>query len=194
MKTLKFFLVAFIAISLFACEEKDPGNGGDKPGGKDTTTQVTPDENAMSFSLTYEGKDIKDGDVLDVTMEHYAFQELVAHVYLTNNAKVAKAFTVKEVRNYDYKTYTPSFCAKGNCVPGTATKEQVWPVGNSPLEPGVEEELAMHLKVGAWVDGEQVFQESANCQGVFTVSNGEESVTFTLNFIYVKEDVPADEF
>ena len=79
-------------------------------------------------------------------------------------------------------------------MPGTATKEQVWPVGNSPLEPGAEEELAMHLRVGAWVGEEQVFQESANCQGVFTVSNGEESVTFTLNFIYVKEDVPADEF
>ena len=190
--------MAFIAISLFACEETDPV-GGDKPGDKDTTTQVTPDENAMSFSLTYEGKAIKDGDVLDVTMEHYAFQELVAHVYLTNNAKEAKAFTVKEVRNYDYKTYEPSFCAKGNCVPGTATKEQVWPVGNSPLEPGVEEELAMHLRVGNWESGEDgesvlVYKESANCQGVFTVSNGEELVTFTLNFIYVKEDVPADEF
>jgi hypothetical protein len=54
----------------------------------------------------------------------------------------------------------------------------------------------MHLRVSnyAEVDGEfvEVFQETATCPGVFTVSNGEESITFTLNFVYVKEEVPAE--
>ena len=187
--------MAFIAISLFACEEKDPVGNGGEPNDKDTTTQVTPDENAMSFSLTYEGKAIKEGDVINVTMDHYAFQELVAHIYLTNNSEKEETFTMKEVRNYDCVTYTSSFCVK-DCVPGTTEKEQLWQIGKLASEQ--EQELAMHLRVGTYesVDDEYVpvFKESATCPGVFTISNGKESITFTLNYVYVKEEVPADEF
>ena len=189
MKTLKFFLMAFIAISFFACET---GSGPGKPGG-DTTSTVTP--KVLSFSLTYEGQEIKDGDVLDVTMEHYEWGELVAHVFLTNNADEAKEFTVKEVRNYDYVMYQPSFCVN-LCMQGNGEKEQLWKVGDSALEPNAEQELAMHLKVSGFeeVDGEYVdyVRETATCPGVFTVSNGEESLTFTLNFVYVKEEIPAE--
>ena len=157
----------------------------------------TPEEptepDILSFSLTYEGQKIKDGDVLDVTMDHYAWGELVAHVFLTNNAAEAKKFTVKEVRNYDYTKYQPSFCVN-LCMASNGEKEELWTVGS--LEAEQEQELAMHLKVNGFeeVDGEyvEVFQETATCPGVFTVSNGEESLTFTLNFVYVKEEVPAE--
>lgn len=190
--------MAFIAISFFACETDDPGKnqGGDQ---KDTTGVVNPDDTTqvlgLSFSLTYEGQEIKDGDVLDVTMEHYEWGELVAHVFLTNNAAEAKEFTVKEVRNYDYVKYQPSFCVN-LCMQGNGEKEQLWKVGDSALEPNAEQELAMHLKVSGFeeVDGEYVdyVRETATCPGVFTVSNGEESLTFTLNFVYVKEEIPAE--
>lgn len=191
--------MAFIAISFFACEQ--PGGPGKNPGGdqKDTTGVANPDDTTqvlgLSFSLTYEGQEIKDGDVLDVTMEHYEWGELVAHVFLTNNAAEAKEFTVKEVRNYDYVKYQPSFCVN-LCMQGNGEKEQLWKVGDSALEPNAEQELAMHLKVSGFeeVDGEYVdyVRETATCPGVFTVSNGEESLTFTLNFVYVKEEIPAE--
>lgn len=188
--------MAFIAISFFACEPDDPGK---KPGGNqnDTTGVTNPDDTTqvlgLSFSLTYEGQEIKEGDVLDVTMDHYAWGELVADVFLTNNADEAKDFTVKEVRNYDYTKYQPAFCVT-TCNPSNGQKEELWTVGS--LEAEQEQELAMHLRVSnyAEVDGEyvEVFQETATCPGVFTVSNGEESLTFTLNFVYVKEEVPAE--
>ena len=143
--------------------------------------------------LYINGKEIKEGDVLDVTMDHYAWGELVAHVFLKNNADEAKDFTVKEVRNYDYVKYVPSFCVT-MCNTSNGQKEELWTVGS--LEAEQEQELAMHLRVSnyAEVDGEyvEVFQETATCPGVFTVSNGEESLTFTLNFVYVKEEVPAE--
>ena len=187
MKTLKFFLVAFIAVSFFACENPDgPGtnNGGNTD---DTTGTETPA--TLSFSLKYDGEEIKDGDVIDVTMEHYAWGEIVAHVYLTNNADEEKIFTAKEVRNYDYANYQPSFCV-AQCMPGNGQKEQNWDI--AAIASGDEQELAMHLAVATWVDGEQIFQETATCPGVFTISNGEESITFTLNFVYVKEEIPAE--
>ena len=151
----------------------------------------TPDEpdSESSFYLKYEDKEIKDGDVIDVTMEHYAWGELVAHVFLTNNADSEKTFTAKEVRNYDFVSYKPAFCVS-SCLPGNGEKEQLWSIGE--LAPGAEQELAMHLAVASWVDGEQIFQETATCPGVFTISNGEESITFTLNFVYVKEEIPAE--
>ena len=192
MKTLKFFLVAFIAISLFACEKPNTGNG-DNTGGTPNDTTGTPTDttqvSGLSFSLTYDDKEIKDGDVIDVTMEHYAWGELVAHVFLTNNADEEKTFTAKEVRNYDFVNYKPAFCVS-SCLPGNGKKEQEWSIGE--LAPGAEQELAMHLAVASWVDGEQIFQETATCPGVFTISNGEESITFTLNFVYVKEEIPAE--
>lgn len=194
--------MAFIAISFFACEQ--PDEPGTKPGGdqndttgttnpNDTTGTTTPEPEKMSFALTFDGKEIKEGDVLDVTMDHYAWGELVAHVFLKNNADEAKDFTVKEVRNYDYVKYVPSFCVT-MCNTSNGQKEELWTVGS--LEAEQEQELAMHLRVSnyAEVDGEyvEVFQETATCPGVFTVSNGEESLTFTLNFVYVKEEVPAE--
>ena len=104
-----------------------------------------------------------------------------------------KDFTVKEVRNYDYTKYAPSFCVT-MCNASNGQKEELWTVGS--IEAEQEQELAMHLRVSNYeeVDGEyvEVFQESATCPGVFTVSNGEESITFTLNFVYVKEEVPAE--
>lgn len=188
--------MAFIAISFFACEQpEEPGTkpGGDQNDTTDTTDTVVPNPVALSFSLTFDGKEIKEGDVLDVTMGHYAWGELVAHVFLTNNADEAKEFTVKEVRNYDYTKYTPSFCVT-MCNTSNGQKEELWTVGS--LEAEQEQELAMHLRVSNYeeVDGEyvEVFQETATCPGVFTVSNGEESLTFTLNFVYVKEEVPAE--
>ena len=36
------------------------------------------------------------------------------------------------------------------------------------------------------------FNFSATCSSVFTISNGEESITFTLNYVYVKEEIPAE--
>ena len=200
MKTLKFFLVAFIAISLFACEKDPVTDSGNTDTPKDTTGVENPKDTtgvenpaAISFSLKYDGKEIKDGDVIDVTMEHYAWGELVAHVYLTNNADDAKTFTAKEVRNYDYVNYIPSFGVT-MCLQGNGEKEQLWEVGE--LASKQEQELAMHLKVSNYVevDGEytEVIQETATCPGVFTVSNGEQSVTFTLNFVYVKEEIPAE--
>ena len=192
MKTLKFFLVAFIAISLFACE-KQPDDSGKTPGGTQTDTTGTENPATLSFSLTFDGKEIKDGDVIDVTMDHYAWGELVAHVFLTNNADDAKTFTAKEVRNYDYTKYLPSFCVTA-CLSGNGEKEQLWEVGE--LASGAEQELQIHLRVSNYqeVDGEytEVFQETATCPGVFTISNGEESATFTLNYVYVKEEVPAE--
>ena len=104
MKTLKFFLMAVVAFAFFAC---------------------TPQETGVSFSLVYgyevteegeiipnTGKEIKNGDVIDVTMEHFdKYQnEMVAHVLLTNNASSTKKFTMNEVRNYDYLAYKPSLC------------------------------------------------------------------------------------
>ena len=98
MKTLKFFLMAFIAISFFACEQPDGPSQGDNPQDDTTGTTgtITPDIEKMSFVLTFDGKEIKEGDVLDVTMDHYAWGELVAHIFLKNNADEAKDFTVKE--------------------------------------------------------------------------------------------------
>ena len=194
MKTLKFFLMAFIAISFFACEHETTGpQGGGQIDTIDTTGTITPDIEKMSFVLTFDGKEIKEGDVLDVTMDHYAWGELVAHIFLKNNADEAKDFTVKEVRNYDYTKYAPSFCVT-MCNASNGQKEELWTVGS--IEAEQEQELAMHLRVSNYeeVDGEyvEVFQESATCPGVFTVSNGEESITFTLNFVYVKEEVPAE--
>ena len=195
MKTLKFFLMAFIAISFFACEQPDGPSQGDNPQDDTTGTTgtITPDIEKMSFVLTFDGKEIKEGDVLDVTMDHYAWGELVAHIFLKNNADEAKDFTVKEVRNYDYTKYAPSFCVT-MCNASNGQKEELWTVGS--IEAEQEQELAMHLRVSNYeeVDGEyvEVFQESATCPGVFTVSNGEESITFTLNFVYVKEEVPAE--
>ncbi|MBO5086379.1 MAG: hypothetical protein J6B65_03985 [Paludibacteraceae bacterium] len=195
MKTLKFFLMAFIAISFFACEQhEEPGTKpGDQNDTTDTTDTVVPNPVTLSFSLTFDGKEIKEGDVLNVTMDHYAWGELVADVFLTNNADEAKDFTVKEVRNYDYTKYQPAFCVT-TCNPSNGQKEELWTVGS--LEAEQEQELAMHLRVSNYeeVDGEyvEVLQETATCPGVFTVSNGEESLTFTLNFVYVKEEVPAE--
>lgn len=161
MKTLKFFLMAFVAVALFSCEPK--------------TTEP-------SFSVTYEGQVIKDGDVLDVTMDHYEWGEIVAHVVLKNNASDAKTFTMKEVRNYDYAKYVPSFCVD-LCMMGNGEKEQTWEVGE--LGSGEEfADLAMHLRV----DG----QPAANCPGQFTFSNGSESLTFTLNFVYDPAAIPAE--
>ena len=159
MKTLKFFLMAVVAVAFFACTPANPG---------------------MTFSLTYGDTEIKDGDVIDVTMDHYEWGELIAHVLLKNNNSADQTFTVKEVRNYDYATYIPSFCVSV-CMMGNGQAEQTWEVGT--IGGGEEQDLAMHLRV----DG----KESANCSGVFTVSNGTESLTFTLNFVYEKEAVPA---
>ena len=36
----------------------------------------------MTFSLTYGDTEIKNGDVIDVTMDHYEWGELIAHVLL----------------------------------------------------------------------------------------------------------------
>lgn len=147
----------------------------------------TPDEpdSEPSFSLKYGDKEIQDGDVIDVTMDNYAWGELVAHLFLTNNADSEKIFTAKEVRNYDYTKYLSAFCVSA-CLVGNGEKEQLWSIGE--LASGAEQELAMHLAVASWVDGEQIFQETATCPGVFTISNGEESITFTLNFVYVNEN------
>ena len=147
----------------------------------------TPEEpdSEPSFSLKYGDKEIQDGDVIDVTMDNYAWGELVAHLFLTNNADSEKTFTAKEVRNYDYTKYLSAFCVSA-CLVGNGEKEQLWSIGE--LVPGAEQELAMHLVVASWVDGEQIFQETATCPGVFTISNGEESITFTLNFVYVNEN------
>ena len=93
MKTLKFFLVAFIAVSFFACENPDgPGtnNGGNTD---DTTGTETPA--TLSFSLKYDGEEIKDGDVimLDASTTAYC---IVPHLVnfknifvITNGAKTA---------------------------------------------------------------------------------------------------------
>lgn len=152
--------MAFVAVALFSCE------------GPTTKT---------SFTLTYGDKEIANGDVIDVTMDHYEWGEMVAHVFLKNNGS-ASTFTVKEVRNYDFAKYKPAFCFKGNCVQANGEKEQLWEVGE--IDANVEEDLAMHLFV--------IDQESANCPGVFTVSNGTESIEFTLNFVYEKEAIPAE--
>ena len=171
----------------------------------------TPQETGVSFSLVYgyevteegeiisnTGKEIKNGDVIDVTMEHFdKYQnEMVAHVLLTNNASSTKKFTMKEVRNYDYLAYKPSLCVLalgadfGNCVGGINEKEQLWEIAEIDAKDGVD--LAMHVRVGGYVDGELVLEESANCSGVFTVSNGTESIEFTLNFVYDKTAIPAE--
>ncbi|MBR5823209.1 MAG: hypothetical protein IKY67_03610 [Paludibacteraceae bacterium] len=168
MKTLKFFLLAVVAVVFFACEQPTTG---------------------PSFSLSYGDQEIVNGAVIDVTMDHYAWGEIVAHVLLKNNGS-ATTFTMKEVRNYDYTKYVPSFCVS-QCMMGNGEKEQLW---EPPFEvaTGEEQDLAMHLKVNAFVDGEEIFQESANCPGVFTISNGTESIEFTLNFIYDKAAIPAE--
>ena len=167
-------------------------------------------ETGLTFSLVYDyemnedgeilpntGRTIKDGDVIDVTMEHFddLFNEMVAHVLLINNASSSKVFTMKEVRNYDYLSYEPSLCVQepgaafGNCVTAIKEQEQLWEIAE--IDAKGEMDLAMHLRVGGYVDGELVLKESANCPGVFTVSNGTESITFTLNFVYDKEVIPA---
>ena len=152
--------MAVVAVAFFACTPAEPG---------------------MSFALTYGDTEIKNGDVIDVTMDHYEWGEIVAHVALKNNSNSAETFTVKEVRNYDYAKYIPSFCVS-ICMMSNGEKEEVWEVGE--IADGEEQDLAMHLRV----DG----QESANCPGVFTVSNGTESLTFTLNFVYDKTAIPAE--
>ena len=151
--------MAFVAVALFSCQPQDP---------------------KASFTLTYGDKEIANGDVIDVTMDHYEWGEMVAHVNLKNNGSAA-TFTVKEVRNYDFAKYVPSFCVT-LCMMGNGEKEQLWEVGE--LDANAEQDLAMHLRV----DG----QETANCPGVFTVSNGTESIEFTLNFVYEKEAIPAE--
>lgn len=150
--------MAFVAVALFSCEGE--------------TTKA-------SFTLTYGDQEIANGDVIDVTMDHYEWGEMIAHVMLQNNSSAA-TFTVKEVRNYDFAKYVPSFCVT-LCMMGNGEKEQLWEVGE--IDADAKQDLAMHLRV----DG----QETANCPGVFTVSNGEESIEFTLNFVYEKEAVPA---
>jgi hypothetical protein len=171
MKALKFLLMAVVAVALFSCDPQDP---------------------KASFTLTYgyemddmgevipnTGVEIKNGDVIDVTMDHYEWGEIVAHVLLTNNGSAA-TFTTKEVRNYDYTKYVPSFCVT-LCMMGNGQQEQLWEVGE--IDANATQDLAMHLRVND--------QESAVCPGVFTISNGTESITFTLNFVYEKEAVPA---
>ena len=171
MKALKFLLMAVVAVALFSCEPQNP---------------------KASFTLTYgyemddmgevipnTGVEIKNGDVIDVTMDHYEWGEIVAHVLLTNNGSAA-TFTTKEVRNYDYTKYVPSFCVT-LCMMYNGEKEQLWEVGE--IDANATQDLAMHLRVAD--------QESANCQGVFTVSNGTEAIEFTLNFVYDKDAVPA---
>lgn len=150
--------MAFVAVALFSCQPQDP---------------------KASFTLTYGDQEIANGDVIDVTMDHYEWGEIVAHVNLKNNGSAA-TFTVKEVRNYDYAKYVPSFCVT-TCMMGNGEKEQLWEVGE--IDANATQDLAMHLRVSD--------QESANCPGVFTVSNGNESIEFTLNFVYDKEAVPA---
>ena len=49
MKTLKFFLLAVVAVVFFACEQPTTG---------------------PSFSVMYNGQEIADGAVIDVTMDH----------------------------------------------------------------------------------------------------------------------------
>lgn len=161
MKTLKFFLLAVIAVAFFACEPQTEG---------------------PSFSVMYNGQEIAEGAVIDVTMDHYEWGEIVAHVILRNNASGTKTFTMKEVRNYDYTKYTPSFCVD-LCMMGNGEKEQTWEVGE--LGSGEEfADLAMHLRVAD--------QPAANCPGQFTFSNGTESLTFTFNFIYDPALIPAE--
>ena len=150
--------MAFVAVVFFSCEAP--------------TSKV-------SFTLTYGDQEIANGDVIDVTMDHYEWGEIVAHVNLKNNGSAA-TFTVNEVRNYDYAKYVPSFCVT-LCMMGNGEQTQLWEVGE--IATNAEQDLAMHLRV----DG----QESAICPGVFTVSNGTESIEFTLNFVYDKEAVPA---
>lgn len=160
MKTLKFFLLAVVAVVFFACE--------------------TP--SGPSFSVMYNGQEITEGAVINVTMDHYEWGEIVAHVVLRNNASGTETFTMKEVRNYDYTKYIPSFCVN-LCMMANGEKEQVWEVGE--LASGDEfSDLAMHLRV----DG----QPAANCPGEFTFSNGTESLTFTFNFIYDPALIPAE--
>ena len=159
MKTLKFFLMAIVAVVFFAC---------------------TPQETGPSFSVMYNGQEIAEGAVIDVTMDHYEWGEIVAHVILRNNASGTETFTMKEVRNYDYTKYVPSFCVT-MCMMYNGEKEELWEVGK--IDANATQDLAMHLRVAD--------QESANCQGVFTVSNGTESIEFTLNFVYDKEVIPA---
>ena len=87
MKTLKFFLLAVVAVVFFACEQPTTG---------------------PSFSVMYNGQEIAEGAVIDVTMDHYEWGEIVAHVILRNNASGTETFTMKEVRNYDYTKYIHS--------------------------------------------------------------------------------------
>lgn len=130
-------------------------------------------ETTAPFGVYFDGELVADKATITVSELDAMAMEMPFYFMIENESNKSFSVNITEKRNYDFNKFSSSLCIN-ECLPGNGEETQVWTVEN--LASGLAQEIRYHL--------EAKDNAPAKAEVLFTVSNGDYSISFTVIFDY----------